>query len=510
MMSQAPPSPLGIFDAGLFPEVFDDPNSAGASNSLLGRGPSSVVAAATAAAAAVDNISGSQPYSNYESPIAIINREVRRKNVAAAATVAAAAGANVAPAAAFIAEPTLTATSYDADGGMLSAALGGGWAADHDDCASHFGPSSYYADPWQLTTDAGTNQLPQSQQVSAGFSWDQNRGDGFHLDRHGTLSEFSSPPARYWASSPHTSKGSKGSVGAGEKAFGLGEPRHVRSLLQSTPQLRMVCPASTDMQGGGQAFGGVSSHNILIQIVSGLGGPGTSSSAGIAQSSSMKEDPALSGQDDYRASLVRDRVNQQAASELAGLLWVLAHEMSLEDYGIVESEVFSAVFGLVHSGSKDCGMAGLAALDALLETPSADEEKKSIKFANTLSKALRSANGDYEFLSAVSRALGHMAKRTANVDFVESGVTQALEWLSTERSDRRYEHTRFRLTERSGCDCRELIPSFPDLPRALLSTPSPFTPPPPFTQRQVSRVSAEAGPMNSWITFFRPFETRNP
>ena len=82
---------------------------------------------------------------------------------------------------------------------------------------------------------------------------------------------------------------------------------------------------------------------------------------------------------------------------------------------------------------------GLAALDALIvvEAPSADEEKKGIKFANALSNGLRSANGDFEFLSAVSKALGHMALRTANVDFVESEVTRALEWLRTERSDRR-------------------------------------------------------------------------
>jgi hypothetical protein len=70
--------------------------------------------------------------------------------------------------------------------------------------------------------------------------------------------------------------------------------------------------------------------------------------------------------------------------------------------------------------------------------PSADEERKAIKFANTLSNGLRTAKGDFEFLSAVSKALGHMAKRTANVDFVESEVTRGLEWLQTERSDRRF------------------------------------------------------------------------
>ena len=44
---------------------------------------------------------------------------------------------------------------------------------------------------------------------------------------------------------------------------------------------------------------------------------------------------------EYRASLVRDLANRQAAQELASLLWVLAHEMSLEDYGTVESETFT-------------------------------------------------------------------------------------------------------------------------------------------------------------------------
>ena len=164
---------------------------------------------------------------------------------------------------------------------------------------------------------------------------------------------------------------------------------------------------------------------------------------------------------------MRQQANAAAAADLASLLWVLAHEMSLEDYGTVESQVFTAVFGLIHSSPrqqqaatgtpmktvdsttiinthKERRMAGLAALDALLASPSADEERKAIKFANTLSNGLRAANGDFEFLSAVAQALGHMAKRTANVDFVEAEVTRALEWLRTDRSDRR-------------CVCTELL-----------------------------------------------------
>jgi hypothetical protein len=205
-------------------------------------------------------------------------------------------------------------------------------------------------------------------------------------------------------------------------------PSHAEALLQDTPQLRIISSASTDMQGAGSS----SPKNLLSLIL-----PSASSNGGSKSGNGEVNGNSRSNTSDYRASLVRDRANQQAAAELSSLLWILAHEMSLEDYGSVESEVFTSVFALVHSQDNVKRMAGLAALDALIGAPSADEEKKAIKFANTLSNGLRSALGDYEFLSAVSKALGHMATRTANVDFVESEVTRALEWLRTERSDRR-------------------------------------------------------------------------
>jgi hypothetical protein len=208
----------------------------------------------------------------------------------------------------------------------------------------------------------------------------------------------------------------------------LEAPRHAEALLQSTSHLRIISQASTDMQGVGTA----SSTNLFRFIL-----PSSSQKQNPSNSSSEMNGSARLMTLDYRASLVRDRANQQAATELSSLLWILAHEMSLEDYGTVESEVFTSVFALVHASENEKRMAGLAALDSLIDAPSADEEKKAIKFANTLSNGLRSAHGDYEFLSAVSKALGHMATRTANVDFVESEVTRALEWLRTDRSDRR-------------------------------------------------------------------------
>ena len=202
----------------------------------------------------------------------------------------------------------------------------------------------------------------------------------------------------------------------------LQEPNHAQALLQTTPQLRIISPASTDMQVAGHT----TKRNVLQRMLE----PTTNKTNPTTTTPTSRSTGLL----EYQQSLLKDRANQQAAAKLASLLWVLAHEMTLEDYGAVESTVFTAVFALVHSPNR---MAGLAALNALLAAPSADEEKKAIKFANTLSTGLRAAAGDFEYLRAVSQALGHMATRAANVDLVESEVTRALEWLRTERSDRR-------------------------------------------------------------------------
>jgi hypothetical protein len=216
---------------------------------------------------------------------------------------------------------------------------------------------------------------------------------------------------------------------------GTDEPQHAVALLQATPQLRFLSAASTDMQGAGNT----ASHKNLLSFVFPTAQDSGGTSTNKDSPTSSKGTGGTGGSlTDYRASLVRDRANRQAAAELASLLWVLAHEMSLEDYGTVESEVFTAVFALVHAADDERRMAGISAIDFLLTAPSADEEKKAIKFANTLSNGLRAAHGNFEFLQALSVALGHMANRTANVDFVESEVTRALEWLRTERSDRRY------------------------------------------------------------------------
>lgn len=51
------------------------------------------------------------------------------------------------------------------------------------------------------------------------------------------------------------------------------------------------------------------------------------------------------------------------------------------------------------------------------------------------SNALR-VGGDYEFLAAVSISLGKMARK-GNADYVEFEVTRGIEWIRSDKSERR-------------------------------------------------------------------------
>lgn len=404
--------PLGIFDSAYFSEVLDDRSS-------------------------------------YNSPIIEINQEIRRKNVAAAAAttrglqhVSIHTDTNSDP------WDSFSESQAEDDPMMTEVEDASDVYNDHVVNVSKFsrrsssGPRSprrpSFATSNRTALDASNNSdrghHQQTSNISpiSGKTGPADFGSGFAWAR-------SPRHYRFRASSIHLADPRISQYPSSAVAEDLDEPQHALALLQSTPQLRFLSPASTDMQGAGHS----TSRNILSFIrppgldvanktISGtthhkVSNSNTASSSGNG-GASMSE---------YRASLVRDLANRQAAQELASLLWVLAHEMSLEDYGTVESETFTSIFTLVHDSDKERRMAGLAALDALLAAPSADEEKKAIKFANTLSNGLRAAHGDFEFLSAVSKALGHMASKTANIDFVESEITRSLEWIRTERSDRR-------------------------------------------------------------------------
>jgi hypothetical protein len=207
-------------------------------------------------------------------------------------------------------------------------------------------------------------------------------------------------------------------------------PEHAESLLNSTPHLRHLSPASVDMQGYGNLMNSRGIFSLLI--------PGASSS-NLHPIGSDSTNPLNQGaRNEYDMTLSRDQANLKAAAELESYLHVLTHEKSFESFGQIEGEVFPQIFSLIYATDSNSRMAGVAALHALIDAPTADEEQKVVKFANILSNSLRASNVDYEFLSAASKALGYMAIRATNVDFVESEITHALEWLRSDRSQRRY------------------------------------------------------------------------
>ncbi|KAL7543713.1 hypothetical protein ACHAXR_013532 [Thalassiosira sp. AJA248-18] len=211
-------------------------------------------------------------------------------------------------------------------------------------------------------------------------------------------------------------------------------PSHIDNLLQTTPHLRHLSAASTDMSGAGVYD---ESKNIFAQLFNIKGGKKSLKNAD--NSVGIVDSTASGATIDYHTSLLRQRANRRASLELASFMRLLSNEMPQEIFAPVESEVYSKVFSLVHSKAirADDRLAGVAALDALLSVPSADEERRAIRFGNNLSNGLKATYADYEFLHAIARALGRMAMGAANVDRVEFEIGRSLEWLRSDRSDRR-------------------------------------------------------------------------
>ena len=75
-------------------------------------------------------------------------------------------------------------------------------------------------------------------------------------------------------------------------------------------------------------------------------------------------------------------------------------------------------------------MGGILAIRELIDCTSAAAEGKVLKFANTLSVALK-ANTDFGLIILVAEALGHMARYSpvSHVEFVENELSRGLEWL---------------------------------------------------------------------------------
>ena len=255
-------------------------------------------------------------------------------------------------------------------------------------------------------------------------------GSGVPVNRPHAPSYASTENSNYSPDEDDSRDSPRRSGGSGSRAmphFCHSPPCHVDGLLRDTPRLRHLSPASAasaeDREGGrgrrGDFLGGL------------LGGKRRDDDDSL--SSSHRAAP------DIRSSIVRARSNAAASSELASFITLLSNEMSQERFASVESEVYSRVFALVQSrgAGADDRLAGVAAIDALVGVPSSDESYRAVRFGNSLSNGLKAPGAGYEFLHAVARALGRMAVGASNVDRVEFEISRALEWLRSDRSDRR-------------------------------------------------------------------------
>lgn len=139
----------------------------------------------------------------------------------------------------------------------------------------------------------------------------------------------------------------------------------------------------------------------------------------------------------------RDTALQQgAAKEIRAHVEAAARELSLVRFANFENELYASIFLNIISGETVTEkFGGILAIRELIDCTSAAAEQKVITFANTLSNALKT-NTDYALIELVAVALGDMARNSpvAQVDYVESELNQALDWLRDAQS---HSHRRF-------------------------------------------------------------------
>ena len=220
---------------------------------------------------------------------------------------------------------------------------------------------------------------------------------------------------------------------------GLASKSHARNLLACTPHLRCFSEASVKMQCTGTMYYKTSS-NPIIKLLNqfhhySMVGMDTSSSS--PSNNNVMNNAYTASMADYESCIIRDRTNMIVAKELASFVRNISYEMSTEEFTEVEDEIFELVLTLLHSEACSQRLAGVAAMDALIDAPSEDEEKKYTKFVSNLTLAMEARNVDFAYLSGLTRALGKIFLASTNADFVEEEVPVVMEWLKNERSDRR-------------------------------------------------------------------------
>lgn len=133
----------------------------------------------------------------------------------------------------------------------------------------------------------------------------------------------------------------------------------------------------------------------------------------------------------------------EAAKDIKRQVEIAAKEFSLEKFENFERDLFQRIFSLILGDTVDTSITqsewsnkkakvgGILVLKQLIDCTSAASELKLIRFADTLSEALKK-NTDFALLELIADAFGHIARFgiLSHLDCIERELCNALDWLA--------------------------------------------------------------------------------
>jgi FKBP12-rapamycin complex-associated protein len=128
-----------------------------------------------------------------------------------------------------------------------------------------------------------------------------------------------------------------------------------------------------------------------------------------------------------------------AALEIRAHVESAARELSLDRFAKFENELYKQIFSFIHSEKMNAKFGGILAIQQLIDCSSALAEQKQMKFASTLSFALKE-NSEFYLIQLVAETIGQMAKLSpvpAYIDYIENELNWALEGLRADTQHRR-------------------------------------------------------------------------
>ncbi|KAJ3227345.1 phosphatidylinositol kinase- protein kinase tor1 [Clydaea vesicula] len=125
----------------------------------------------------------------------------------------------------------------------------------------------------------------------------------------------------------------------------------------------------------------------------------------------------------------------KAATELKEFVSTIYIEISVENFSKFINDLNRRIFELIHSSDNNDKIAGVLAIDKLIDFDGEENITKISRFANHLRIVLPS--NDPQLSMYAARALGHLAivGASQNSDFVEFEVRRCLEWLGGDRNE---------------------------------------------------------------------------